>query len=435
MAIAARLANHRPYYGWDIVGLAYLSFFMSTGLGQFGPAVFLKPMTEELEWSRGFYSLASSMGALLMGPLSLLVGPVMDRRGGRGLMVVCGVITALGVMALGLVHTQWQFLLVRGVLITIGMAGTGQLVGAVAVSNWFVRRRGRAMALAAMGFSTGGIVTPPLATFLIETLGWRQAWVVLGMLPLVLIAAPAALLMRRRPEDIGLLPDGGPPTSVSSPSPARASAASAPEVTWTRQEALRSPTVWVLVFAFPLGQMGVSAVYAHLYAYVTDMGLTIRNAAVMQMVISSVSLGSKPLWGLASERVPVRYCLAAGFSLLGVALGLLATLGPNLAALLLTAVIIGLGWGGLTLLQALTWGNYFGRLSQGRVQSLGMPVAAVSGALGPVLAGYLYDVTGTYRGIFLAYIVTQALAAMLILMVRPPTKKLSPPAVAPAGPQ
>jgi MFS family permease len=137
-----------------------------------------------------------------------LIGPLIDRRGGRELMVVGALITGAGLAAIGLVQTLWRFYLVRGLVVSVGMLCMGSLVVNVVLANWFVRLRGRAVAFAAMGVSVAAIVLPPLTQWSIEQFGWRATWGILGARVILLVTAPAALIMRWRPEDMGLHPDG-----------------------------------------------------------------------------------------------------------------------------------------------------------------------------------------------------------------------------------
>ncbi len=420
MALAAALARGRIYYGWYIAAVAFLVNFITLGMNSYSPATFLKPMTEDLGWSRGFFSLAVSLSGLVSAPLALLVGPMVDRKGGRTFMLVGGIIMGATMIALGFVHAKWQFIALRSLLAPLAMAGVGQLVTQVTVSNWFIKKRGRALAILAMGMSSGAMIAPLLSTFLISAVGWRHAWMVLGLICWIPLA-PVVLLMKRRPEDMGLSPDGVAPEASRGTGRLPAS----PEVTWTRREAVRTGAFWLFTLVFPLGMLGSSAIVSHLYPYLADTGFTLKTVALMTMTLSLTALCVKPAWGFIAERVPPRYCLAVAFLLIGAGLGLLVVAAPHKLALYLSIVFLGTFYGATIPLQALLWANYFGRMSLGRVQSLSMPISSLFNPIGPVLAGFMWDVTGSYRSIFTAYIGTQSLAALLILWARPPKKAAS----------
>lgn len=423
MALAATLARRRPYFGWYLVGALFVSNFVSSGLNTYALAVFLKPMTEELGWSRGFFSSVVYLATIISSPLSMLVWPLVDRRGARGLMLVSGVILGVGTAALGLVHTKWEFILIKSVIMPFGTVGVGGMVSMMVVTNWFIRKRGRMLAITAMGMSTAGIAMTPFATFLVSTLGWRHAWMVLGLAALLLNVVPAALFMRRRPEDLGLLPDGD--SAALQSGPGRPPPPS--EARWSRREAMGTSTFWLMAFTLPLGFLGMGVVNQHLYSYLTDIHFARRIAALVFMTVSVVSLAAKLPWGAAMERWPVRYCFCAAYSLMGLGMAVLVLAGGNLILLLAAAGLMGLGWSANIPLQGLIWADYFGRMSQGRIRSMATPMTVAAGPLGPVLAAFMWDITGSYRNIFAAYIGTAAVGAFLILFARPPKKQPSSP--------
>jgi len=418
LALAQALARRRVYYGWYIVGLVFVTNLTYASVGNFSPPVFLKSMTQEMHWSRTFFSMTVSLGMMMAMPISLFLGPLVDKRGARVPMMAGGVVLGGGLIMMGMVHTSWQFIVVRGMIVPLGIIALSQVTPTVVVANWFVKKRGRAMAVTTMGMAFGAMIATPVITYLIGALGWRQAWVVLGVAAWVLVLAPVALLMKRRPEDMGLLPDG----ETTGRDGALGRAQPRPEVTWTRREAMRTPTMWFLAFGFPLGTMGMGAINAHLYSHLTDIDFTTQTAGWIVMTISAVSLVVKPPWGLLAERISPRYCQACAFLIIGVGMGLLALVGPSRAGLFAATAVMGVGWGGLFILQPLIWANYYGRLTLGRVQSTVTPIQAVFSPLGPVLAGRVYDATGSYERIFLAFIGTQVVAAALTLLAVPPKK-------------
>ncbi len=421
MAIATRLAHGRIYYGWYIVGALFVSNFVSAGISHYAVAVYLKPMTEELGWSRGFFSTVVYGATLLSSPLSMLVWPLVDRKGARRIMLVSGVLLGVGTFALGLVHAKWQFVLIKSVIMSFGSVGVGPMIATLVVSNWFVRRRGRVLAFTSMGASTAGVAVTPVATLLLSAIGWRSSWMVLGATALVLNTTLVTLFMQRRPEDLGLLPDG----DKEALQPGISKAPEHSEVSWTRREALGTSTFWVLASCVPLGLLGNAVMSQHLYSYLTDINFSPGTAAAVMMTVPALAVLAKPPWGLIIERVPPRYCFSAIFALMGLGLAVLVFSGSSLVGLFLGAALMGLGFSAAFPLQGLVWANYFGRGSQGKIRSLSTPLSALSGPLGPIMAGYVWDVTGSYRRIFSVYIATQAVAAVLILLARPPSKKVA----------
>jgi len=198
------------YYGWVIVVVGFLAHIASAFSISSTLSVFLKPLSADLGISRGMFSLIRSGEILIGASAAPVVGTLMDRYGGRWLMAAGGLISGAGFICLGQTQGFIQFMLVRWLLISPGDSLMGSMVVNVSIARWFVRMRGRALAIAGMGHGLAKVCLPVAAATLMLYVGWRGAWVVFGVFALVLVVAPALLFMRRSPEEMGLLPDGGP---------------------------------------------------------------------------------------------------------------------------------------------------------------------------------------------------------------------------------
>lgn len=416
----------RPiFYGWYIVGIAFLSTTMAAGVQTYTLGAFLRPMTEDLGWSRTDISLGQTFSTVVAGFVGFAIGPLIDRRGGRELMVIGAILGGAGFMAMGLVQETWHYYLVRGGLITIGAAGMGSNVVNIAVANWFIRMRGRAVAIGAMGLSLAALVLPILSTWLIGQMGWRWSWVVIGLSIWVLVAPISWAVMRRRPEDHGLEPDGGGRRLGST-----STGISAEDQMWTRQQAARTPALWLLIVAFGFANMGMTAMLLHLIPYLGDIGFSSGQAAAGFGMIGVAGLISKPLWGLALERFSAKGCALAEFLLM--ALGIAFILQIKGEATMYAAILVfGLGIGGVVTVQEVVWANFFGRLSLGTVRSVGRPFGIVTSAAGPVFAGAAYDLRSSYELAFLVFIAANIIACLLILATPRPTDRQKTPAPAP----
>jgi len=420
------VAGHPIFYGWYIVFAALVAAMMATGMQVYSLGVFLKPMTDDLGWSRTDLSFGQTVATLCSGVVAFWVGPLLDRHGGRVLMVIGAVAMGAGFIALGLVHALWQYYLVKGLLVTAGSALAGLVVVNVAISNWFIRRRGVAIGVAAMGVSFAALFTPYLSTALIEALGWRAAWMILGVTIPLLIVPLSLFVMRRRPEDHGLEPDGG--SDGRPPSKARAASMAMQGVSWTRKTALRSRSLWLLIVAFSLGSMGLSALFLHLVPYFSDSGLSAGQAASIFGMVGLAGLISKPLWGLALDRFNTSYCAACEFLLMG--FGLFAiTVVEHVLVLHLAVFVLGLGIGGVSTVQEVIWADYFGRATIGMIRGLTRPFTVLASAGGPVFAALAYDTRGSYEPAFYVFIATYVAAAAVILVTPYPTPP-TPPAPA-----
>src|SRR6185503_16628810 len=239
------------YYGWVIVIVGFLAHIASAFSISSTLSVFLKPLSADLGISRGAFSLIRSGEILIGAAAAPVVGTLMDRWGGRWLMAAGGLISGAGFICLGQTRDFTQFMLVRWLLISPGDSLMGSMVVNVSISRWFVRMRGRALAIAGMGHGFAKVCMPVAAASLILYTGWRGAWMVFGLVTLALVVGPALLFMRRRPEDMGLRPDGKAETETEISVPAHRSGSAksrqsaANDVAWSRREALGTSAFWL----------------------------------------------------------------------------------------------------------------------------------------------------------------------------------------------
>ena len=422
-AAALSSSKRKFFYGWYIVGTGFLTNIASAFALASTLSIFLKPLTAELGISRGVFSLLRS-GEGIIGALSApFVGTLVDRYGGRWLIAIGTAIVAAGYFVLGHVDTFTQFALVRLSLVTLGDAMMGSMVVNIVIAQWFLRRRGRAFAISSMGVGFAKVCMPIVAASLIVWFGWRQTWVVFGLVTLVLGVVPALLFIRRSPEEMGLLPDGSeePVASKIKQDRAATDATTNQDLEWTRGEAMRTRTFWLLVITFGIASVGVTGLNLHVYPYVTDLGHPPLVAATVMSVIASMQLFSPLAWGFFAEHVDVRIAAMLRFVIQGIGLGL-AMLTPSLFCLYAGFFLYGIGLGGNMVLPEVLWANYFGRRSLGKVRGLGLLISQVMAAAGPPFFGFLFDITNGYGLSFAIFGCALFTSAVLSLMLRPPTK-------------
>lgn len=417
---AIQLARPRKiYYGWYIVALAFLAQFATTGAQGFSAGVFMKPMAEDLGWSRGGIAGVNSVGTLIGGIIGLFIGNILDRHGARPLMIFGAIVTGIGFIALSTMQELWHFYLIRGIIITIGTTCSGMVVANIAVSNWFVRKRGRAVAVAVMGVPTAGVVLGPAMQMIIDSFSWRTGWIALGLMIWVLLILPTALFMKRRPEDIGLVPDGALPTQEDDRRLSGAQkAAIAADVKWTRREAIRTPTLWMIIIAAGLGTMTLPTTMMHLVPFVSDLGYSLQVATLTAGVHSLFSMLSKLIWGFGIERIHARYVVVLAYSFAAAGL-ILLLLAHSIESIIVGMAVLGIGVGGVIPITEVIWASYFGRISLGSIRTIGMPFSIITQAGGPFMAGVIYDNTKSYQAAFIFLIITLVIGASLMLALRP----------------
>lgn len=420
-------AGRRLFYGWYIVGVGFLANIAAAFSLASTLSVFLKSLTRELGVSRGVFSLLRSGEGLIAAAMAPLIGTLVDRFGGRWMMALGATVVGAGYLVLSRVETFWQFLLVRWTLVTIGDSFMGYMVINVVIAHWFFHRRGRAVAFSSMGVGFAKVGMPVVAASMLVWLGWRQTWIVFGVVTWVLVVGPALLLVRRSPEEMGLRPDGAlDPIAPVTPDSAQIgwsakSPAATSELVWTRAEAVRTRAFWLIVTVFGVSSIGVSGLNLHVFAYVSDLGHSEVIAATVMSVIASTQLASPLAWGFLAERLDVRLATMVKFVIQGLGLAL-AIATHNLFFLYTGFFFYGVGLGGGMVLPEILWADYFGRRSLGKVRGLGLLLTHVLAAMGPPFFGFLFDLTRSYNLSFALFVAALLLSGFLSLRLRPPQK-------------
>ena len=415
------------FYGWVIVAVGFLAHIASAFSISSTLSVFLKPLSQDLGLSRGVFSLIRSGEILIGAAAAPVIGTLLDRNGGKWLMAAGGLVSGVGFLLLGQARDFWQFAIVRWILISPGDSLMGSMVVNVSISQWFVRMRGRALALAGMGHGLAKVCMPVAAASLILYTGWRGAWVVFGLVTLALVVGPALLFMRRRPEDMGLLPDGGLAEKQGSGTPAnktdkaRARLTAANDVAWTRREALGTSAFWLIVITFGVSHVGVTGLNLHVFSFVSDQGHPAMVAALVMSIIAVMQFSTPMGWGLLAERINIARLIMAKFLVQAVGI-LLALSDPGLVSLYAGFFLYGIGMGGTAILAELIWANYFGRTSLGKIRGMGSLITSVFSAGGPPFFGLLFDATQSYNLSFSIFIAMLFASAGLSLLLHPPGK-------------
>lgn len=416
----------RVFYGWYIVAVGFLANVASSFALASTLSIFLKPLTADLGISRGVFSLLRSGEGIIGACLAPLVGPLVDRHGGRWLMAAGAAIVGVGYLMLSQVESFAQFAGIRLTVVTFGDALMSSLVVNVVIAQWFTRWRGRAFALSSMGVGFAKVCMPVVAASLLLLLGWRQTWLVFGVATMALLIGPALLVVRRSPREMGLHPDGAADTPgtmdfIAARTSAARGATAESEIVWSRADALRTRAFWLLVITFGISSMGVTGLNLHVYSYVTDIGYSPVVAASVMSVIASMQLASPLAWGLLAERVDARIAAMLRFVVQAIGLGT-AILTGDLFFLYAGFFLYGIGLGGNMVLPDMLWADYFGRRSLGRIRGMGLLMSQVLAAAGPPFFGFLFDATGGYGLSFAIFGAVLITSAVLSLMLRPPAR-------------
>jgi sugar phosphate permease len=405
------------YYGWII--LACLCF---AGFSRQGPAlatlsIFVEPLTREFGWSRTALSGAVSLGGLLAAFVSPLIGPLLDRHGARLVLCLAVLVNTVALTLLSLTPSLLVFY-VLFCIARMNWAGPFDIGIYTALNNWFVTRRAFAASLATVAQMAGLVAMPLIAQFAIVRDGWRAGWLAIAAVTLLVGFIPTWLFLARRPEDLGLLPDGARPADRQAAGTSRASTA-LPEPRFSRQQAIRTPAFWLLtlytVLVYPV-QAGVSL---HQAPHLVERGISPTTAAVIVSCFSLMSGLSAMACGLLPRRLPIRFPLALAGSLLALS-SLLMTGVASPASGYLAAALFGLGVGGVLTLLPVAWADYFGRANFGAIRGLALSAQVLAQAGGPLLSGALRDVSGDYEISLYCFGVLSILSVIAALAARQP---------------
>jgi OFA family oxalate/formate antiporter-like MFS transporter len=382
------------------------------GFARQGPAlatlsIFVDPLTREFGWSRTALSGAVSLGGVLAALVSPLIGPVLDRRGSRLVLCVAVLVNGIALMLLSLTPSLLVF----------------YLLFCIARMNWAgpfdigIERRAFAASLATLAQMAGLVAMPLIAQFAITHDGWRAGWVALGAVTLIVGFLPAWLFLARRPEDLGLLPDGARPAAAAGGR--SGPAAAVVEARFSREQAVRTPAFWLLMLYTALVYPVQAGVGLHQAPHLIERGIAPTSAALIVGAFSLMSGVAAMACGFLPRRLQIRYPLACTGALL--ALGALLMTGiTSPAEGYLAAGLFGFGIGGVLTLLPIAWADYFGRANFGAIRGFALSTQVLAQATGPLLSGALRDLTGNYQLALQCFAALAILSVAAALAARPP---------------
>jgi len=409
------------FYGWVVVAVAFVT--MAIGVNaRTAFSLLFPPILDEFGWERGVTAGAFSFGFLVSAILSPSLGRLMDRRGPRVVMEMGVALVALGLLLAPFVRQPWHLYATLGVLVgggSVCLAYTGQ---SLYLPNWFVRRRGLAISLAFSGVGVGSIVMFPWVQDLIARGGWRTACWVLGLVVL-LVLAPLNLLVRHRPQDLGLEPDGDrvPPPGAAGGQPSNVVDAAWVAVDWTLGRAVRTARFWWIAIGYLTGLFAWYAVQVHQTKYLVEIGFSPTHAAWALGFVSLAGIPGQIGLGHLSDRIGREWVWtvgSAGFALCYLALLLLRET-PTPALLSFMVVSQGmLGYGLTSVVGAIPAEIFQGR-HFGTILGTLMLAAIGGGAAGPWVTGAIHDATGSYTLAWWIAIACSGVSAIAIWLAAP----------------
>ncbi len=413
-AFVFRKAGQHIFYGWVILAVAAVSFFAS-GPGQSHTfSVFIGPIGDELGMSGTTIASAYAIATLVAALGLPRMGRFVDRYGVRRVLFVVALLLGAACAAFGAIRGAAWLTLGFAALRFLGQ-GSLMLLCVTLVAHWFVRKRGFAMSLMAIGFSASMAVHPPLSQWLVDLVGWRQAWLWLGVLTWVILLPLAFGVVHDKPEDCGLEPDGGAGPARGDGEPVREGA----EAGLTLKAALRTSAFWIIAAGLFTPAMLITALFFFQVSIFEAQGLTQQLAARVFTVSGVVMALSMPLVGRALDRFPTRYVFASALVLLTVTM-VAATLVNDVTTAVLYGVLFGANNAANITLFSFMWARYFGRRHIGSIQGAGQMVGVIGASVGPLPLGIAFDLTGSYTETVLMLAMLPLICAVPVLFLRTP---------------
>ena len=410
------------YYGWLVLAISFVATFAASGLTQVvlgGVQVYI---TDESGWDEGSLAFAASLGTWMSGMIAPLIGRLADRYGPRWLMPLGLIVAGISFFVIAGSSSVWQF---YGGYVIGRAVSNPVLVGLVprtAAVNFFRRRRNMALALVSTFRPIAGAINIQIISLIAARQGWRMAYRYLGVLSLVLIL-PVMLFVRRRPEDIGLLPDGVTSEQTGASVGGARPPAMAPEFSWTAKEALRTHAFWLLLTITALGTLASSATGFSLVPFlVQDAGLSTAAAAGV-LSLGTVLAVANLFWGYLADKITPRRCLMTMMIGAGVMMAYLLSV-DSVGDALIFAVIWGVFSGGLGSLENMVLAGYFGRGSYGTILGVFSPLQMIALGAGPALASLVRALAGDFYILYAAMGVAYFVSAVLMYVAKPPRRPI-----------
>jgi len=407
------------FRGWWIVGVSFFGLYLHGSTTSYLFALLIVPMEQDLGWSRTLLIGALTTATFVAAVFGMLVGPLWDRHGVRLGMTLSALSGGSVIVLLAFIDSPWQWYLLVGLGLGTTRVGLENVGPRTVIANWFVRRRAAAFAWFSGGRAVFGATAVPVIALLVANSSWRAGWLTVGLMELLLLTPLAWIIVRRRPEDQGELPDGEPTGSPFNAEPDANADAFDNEVHWTRAETVRSRTFWLLVIAFVLQGFPATGIIANMVPYYQDNGLSLVAASWAFSMYGWGALFGRPFWGYVASRYGVHVALTA----FGLSYGVTITafvLASNAPMLFIASFPLGTVIGGVQQLQAQAWPDYFGRRHVGAIAGLTTLLIVPAMAMGPLIAALSFDLLGTYRVVFTAFAIAAYIAGAFFWLAKPP---------------
>lgn len=390
---------YRLYYGWVIVAVSFFTLFFTLGI-RFSFSVYYIAILEEYGWGRAETAGAFSLAMISHAIFAPVTGILIDRLGPRRHFPLGATILFLGLLAASQISAKWQLYLFFGVFMAVGINTLSYAPHMSIIPRWFIRKRGLASGIVVSGIGLGTLVLVPLNEMLIDTWGWRSAFLVLAGAILCILIPMTVLFHRRSPEEIGQYPDNivSEKVHLSSRRPKGDASAAARSRLWTFKDATRTSGLWFIVLAVTCDGFIINVLLVHQAAYTVDLGYTKGLAAALVGILGLLGSVGGVLCGFLSDVLGSKkaYTMGSILSFIGLLFLILTKVWTSLWFLFVFVMLFGLGNGGKMPVIATVTGSLFPGNALGRIMAMQAIGFGIGGAIGAYAGGYFHDQMGTY---------------------------------------
>jgi MFS family permease len=405
------------FYGWVITGLVFINLGMAYG-AQYSFGVLFPSLIEEFGWNRQSLAGAFSLYTFMYSILGALLGQLTDRFGPRIVLIFGSACLGMGIGLISQVKTVWHIYVFYGLLASWGMSAT-YITANPTIVKWFIEKRGLALGLAQSGQGMGIIFIPPLIGAQISTFGWRPACIILGGLVFIVLFTTSFFLIGE-PEKIGLQPDGRQNKPLAK-SWSTTQKSIDQEYKWSVAEAIRTQSFWVLTSLFFCTWLFIFLPLVHLVIFAMDMNLSKEVALIALSVLGGFAILGRLTMGFISDRIGRKKTLMINLCL-QIFSWLWIIVTTKIWMLLLFTTVFGFSYAGITAVFPAIVGDYFDRFKAASIIGAMFTIAGSAAAMGPLVGGYLYDLTKSYQLAFLLGALTNLLSLILLFISKPPKK-------------
>lgn len=408
----------RIFYGWWILAALLPACIVHSGAPFYAFGIFYKPFALEFGWTRSEIALAITIFLLTMGLTSPLIGKLTERYSPKKIIISGAVVGGICFILVSRVTTLWQLYLLY-FIIGWSYSACGAIPVNTVVAKWFSHKRGLAVGIAVAGISLGGFIIAPASAYFMTAFDWRATYLFLAATSFLLVVPPVLFIVRNTPQEMGLLPYGDEMKTVSAATPdprINESPADWGE-NWTLGGAMRTSTFWLICIAVSMIYIGIGSVLQHQINFLNDMGISLTAAAVALGLTGAAGASGKVAFGFICDRFAAKYVAVCCFALQAVGI-LLLLFAKSMTMIWVFVLIFGFSMGGQYALQPLLTIYFFGLRSFATIYGLVYMSGAIGSAIGPLLAAFIYDMSGNYNYAFAICAVAALLASFIILCTR-----------------